>query len=517
MNVEYPTGDSHMRIVAVSLFIMLAIAGMAFAAYILYIASTPYMLVLGLFLLVLSLISGGFNVFAAILYYRSHYYGTYIEDLRSRLKPMVRFPTVAVAMTVYNESPSLVKKNFLRLMEMKYPKRSIRFYMLDDSTRPDLRAELESFCADVGATYMHRPVRTGFKAGNLNNMIRQCREEFLAIFDYDEYLTDTNFLMDTIPFFQDRKVGYVQTEKQNADGNFFSDSVKLFDAFFFKFIQPARALDNTAVFAGSCGVIRKKTLDDIGGFPEYVIEDTFFSFESDVHNYKGLYLPKVYAYGEPIKSFTALVKQQWRYNYGDTQFILYFLRNKPKNIKRGSKLWSIDYITHGFGLNYLSVMLLLFTVASVMIVFSNLPFTHLSIFQFANLGGMALYLEIIGAMAFVLSFMVPMILTKMYFKSVRKGAMIFVLNFALIISRTKAAVSAMLNIDPSSTWKRTKSIKRFDVLGAIRSTKYELSFSGVLFGFGYLAMISNNISGGIWLLFYGLLYLCATVMSYAYG
>ena len=509
--------DSYMRIVAVSLFVILAVAGMAFSIYIIAVATTIYMVALGIFLLVLSTVSGLFNIFAAILYYRSYYYGTYIGRLRSKLKPMLKFPSVAVAMTVYNEDPNLVKKNFARLMKLKYRRNRVKYYLLDDSTKQEIRSDLESFCGSVGAIYMHRSDRKGFKAGNLNNMLRQCKEEFIAIFDYDEYLVNTDFLLDTIPFFQDERVGYVQTEKQNADGNFFSDSVKLFDGFFFKFIQPARALDNTAIFAGSCGVIRKKTLEDVGGFPEYVIEDTFFSFESDLHNYKGLYLPKVYAYGEPITTFTALVKQQWRYNYGDTQFILYFLRNKPKDIKRGSKLWSIDYLTHGFGLNYLSVMLLLFTLASIMIVFSNLPFTHLSIFQFADLGSMAFYLETVGAMAFVLSFMVPIILTKMYFKSTRKGIMIFVLNFALIIARTKAFISALLKIDPSGTWKRSMSMRRFDLLGAIRNTKYELSFSGVLFIFGYLAAVSNNISGGIWLLFYGLLYLCATVMAYAYG
>ncbi len=509
--------DSYMRIIAVSLFILLAFAGMAFALYIISVATTIYMVVLGIFLLVLSIISGLFNIFAAFLYYRSHYYNTYIERLKSKLKPLTKFPSVAIAMTVYNEDPAMVKKNFKRLMGLKYPRNMVKYYMLDDSTKPYNRSSLEAFCKSVGATYIHRKDRSGFKAGNLNNMIRQCREELIAIFDYDEYLINTNFLIDTVPFFQDEKVGYVQTEKQNADGNFFSDSVKLFDGFFFKFIQPARALDNTAIFAGSCGIIRKKTLEDVGGFPEYVIEDTFFSFESDVHNYKGLYLPKVYAHGEPINTFTALVKQQWRYNYGDTQFLFYFLKNKPKDIKRGSKLWSIDYLTHGFGLNYLSVMLLLFTLASIMIVFSNLPFTHLSIFQFANLNSMAFYFETVGAMSFVLSLMVPIILTKMYFKSTRKGIMLFLLNFALIIARTKAFVSALLKIDPSGTWKRSIDVRRLDIVSAIRNTKYELSFSGILFIFGYLAAISNNITGGIWLLFYGMLYLCTTLMAYKYG
>ena len=43
-----------------------------------------------------------------------------------------------------------------------------------------------------------------------------------------------------------------------------------------------------------------------------VIEDTFFSFESDEKNFRSLYIPKVYALGRPLATFTALVKQQKR-------------------------------------------------------------------------------------------------------------------------------------------------------------------------------------------------------------
>jgi cellulose synthase/poly-beta-1,6-N-acetylglucosamine synthase-like glycosyltransferase len=248
-----------------------------------------------------------------------------------------------------------------------------------------------------------------------------------------------------------------------------------------------------------------------------VIEDTFFSFESDVHNYKGLYLPKIYAYGRPVTTFTGLMRQQWRYNYGDTQFMFYFLKKRPRKLNLRSPLWNIDYITHGFGLNYLSVMLLLFTAASIMIVFSNLPFVHLTIFNFIKPGNSTIYLEAFGAVAFVLSLFVPIILTKIYFKSIRKGFMIFLLNFALAVVRTRAAIAALLNRSPSWQWKREKTRKNSDILYSIHSTKYELVLSSGLFIFGYLALASKNMSGGIWLLFYGCLYLCATVMIYKYG
>ena len=79
--------------------------------------------------------------------------------------------------------------------------------------RAEISAELE---ASAGRTILYTctgMIGQGFKAGNLNNMLKHSKEEFIAVFDYDEYLTNKNFLTDLIPFFQDKKVGYVQTEK----------------------------------------------------------------------------------------------------------------------------------------------------------------------------------------------------------------------------------------------------------------------------------------------------------------
>ena len=267
----------------------------------------------------------------------------------------------------------------LRLKSMDYPKSKMKFYLLDDSTNKDTVASLRDFSEKNGITFIHRENRSGFKAGAFNNMLKYSKEDLIAIFDADEYLTDRSFLKELVPYFADKRLAYVQTRKSSFNGTFFSDSVKLFDDFFYTFIQPARAFNNTAIFAGSCGIIKREALDKVGGFPEYVVEDTFFSFEADVNNYKSLYIPKIYAYGMPITTFTALARQQWRYNYGDTQFLGYFFGKLiSKKVALKSRISKVDYVTHGFGLNYLSVMLVLSTIVSLLIVFSNFSFAHMS-------------------------------------------------------------------------------------------------------------------------------------------
>ncbi|MDE1762210.1 MAG: glycosyltransferase [Candidatus Micrarchaeota archaeon] len=509
------------RTLTVLLFITLSVAGMVFSVYLFSIARSPYMYILAVSFMGLSLIAGFFNVYASIWYFRSYFYDGYIKEVVSGFRKSSAKPTVAVVVPVYNEDPEMVERNIAKLRELDYPKSRMHFYLADDSTDERMAASLESVSKKHGFEYIHRDNRTGFKAGALNNALSASKEEFVAVFDADEYLTDKNFITDLLPFFQNKKIAYVQTEKRYAKHSFFSDSVDVFDAFFFKFIQPARSLNNTAIFAGSCGLIRRSALEKIGGFPEYVIEDTFFSFESDMHDFKSLHYPKVYAIGRPIKTFSELVKQQWRYNYGDTQFISYFFRRK--GYRKGSPLSNIDYITHGFGLNYLSVVLIMFTIVSIGVVFAALPFAH---FNFQNISAnflsankIAIYLEILGFFAFTLSLLTPVLLTKIYFKSFKKGFMIFLLNYALAFVRTKAAVATFLKgANPGIHWNRNgvKTVKN-NFPYAVANTRTEISFAAVMFGLGAFSLLQSNISGGVWLLWYGVLYSLSTVMLYKYG
>ncbi len=504
------------RIVTSATFIVMAIAGILFSFYLIYIANSLYMYALAIAFTSLAVVSGLFNIFTAISYYRSYFYEAYIKRIQNQLKPMKVMPTVAVIMPVYNEDVKVVERNLLRLKELKYDRGKVRYYLGDDSTDKATLTELSRFCKAHGIKHVTREGRRGFKAGNINNVLRHSNEDYIAIFDYDEYVTNTNFLTDLVPYFSDPNLAYIQTEKSYRQGkSLFSDSVSLFDAFFFKFIQQARALNNTAIFAGSCGIISRKVLDELGGLPEYIIEDTFFSFESRMKGYRNLYIPKVYAVGKPLTSFTQLVRQQWRYNYGDTQFLQYYYEyRKPKNL---SPLSNVDYVTHGFGLNYISVVLLLFTLVSVLIVFSTVPFTTLTLQQFLQGTYIGVDLEVLGSMAFVLSLIVPVVLTKIYFKSVKKGIMILLLNFALVIVRTKAALAALMHTDPKTVWKRQRSAKRGNLLFAIANTKIEVALSVTLIVLCAVALLENNFIGSVWLLWYAALYMLATVFFYRYG
>ena len=122
-----------LRIVTVVLFVLLAVAGLLFSAYLFVISKSIYMYVLASAFLLLSGVSGFFNIFAAYWYYKAYFYPNYLNSIKRGLKPLEEFPTVAVAVPVYNENPRTVKRTLSKLMTLGYPKDRIRYYLLDDS------------------------------------------------------------------------------------------------------------------------------------------------------------------------------------------------------------------------------------------------------------------------------------------------------------------------------------------------------------------------------------------------
>ena len=238
-----------------------------------------------------------------------------------------------------------------------------------------------------------------------------------------------------------------------------------------------------------------------------------------MHNFKSVYVPKAYALGKPL-TFSELASQQWRYNYGDTQFLFYFIRRIRADKEHRASLFSkVDYLAHGFGLNYLSAILILFTVVSLLTVFSAAPFAYSSTTQFLHASSTAVNLEILGVASFLLSLIVPVALTKAYFGSFSEGFMLFFLNFALSFVRMRGAISAMLSASSLKGWFKGSIIEDRSrrTLAALRAAGTELAFSLVLLFGSATALLLSNISGALWMLWYSALYTSTFFFFLRYG
>jgi len=472
-------------------------------------STNPLTIVLSSLLFLFVLLASVFNILGAWYFLRAYGVG------HSAKKP-VRLPTVAVVVATYNENPKMVAANMLKLKGLDYPKDKIRFYLLDDSTDSKISEQLSKFAKSNGITYKWRSDRTGFKGGAINDFLSNCKEEFMAIFDADEELTNPEFLMETLGWFEtDEKIAYIQTVKSYKQGSVFANAIDATFLFFFEVIQPTRCVDGFSMFCGSCGVLRVKTLKDMGGFPDSVTEDSAYSFFLDLAGYRGIYLKKTYALGQPIEKFSDFERQQWRYNFGNTRLFPDYLQNVGK-IPLGKQ---IHYLAHIFGLHYLSWVLVALAVLTLLVTFSDFrstAYTLSAIFWERNfhitLGiDFVTYLSIFSMLAVVL------IISKLYFHTFKYGFLVYVLNFGISFTRTKAAIYAFLG--GRSTFKAvTRGSKAGNsVFSAFKMTMYQTLFSLVFIFFGAVSFLRADVSGAFWLMWYGLLFSSSFVLAYSRG
>jgi hypothetical protein len=146
-------------------------------------------------------------------------------------------------------------------------------------------------------------------------------------------------------------------------------------------------------------------------------------------------------------------------------------------------------------MNYVSIILILFTLLSVFMIFAAVSPSQVTVNQLLEAHYITTTMEILGIGTFVVSILAPMILTKLHFKSLRKGFMVFMLNFGLSFVRTRAAIAAYLT--HSSPVKRMAEGReeiscRNGNYNTIRNSFSEISFSSILMVLGVFAFIGKQ-------------------------
>jgi cellulose synthase/poly-beta-1,6-N-acetylglucosamine synthase-like glycosyltransferase len=195
--------------------------------------------------------------------------------------------------------------------------------VLDDST--DETAQVANALVDAYASkgfpvsYHHRSNRHGFKAGALAEGLLSAKGEFVAIFDAD-FVPPADFLLKTVHYFTDPKVGMVQARWTHINRNYsFLTEVEaiLLDGHFV-LEHSGRARSHVFFnFNGTAGVWRRSAIDDAGGWQhDTLTEDTDLSYRAQLKGWKFLYLQDVECPAELPVEMTAFKTQQARWAKG---------------------------------------------------------------------------------------------------------------------------------------------------------------------------------------------------------
>lgn len=232
------------------------------------------------------------------------------------------WPTVDIYVPSYNESLDVVRDTVLAAQCIDYPRDKIKIYLLDDGKR----SEFAVFAADAGVGYITRDDNRHAKAGNLNHAMRITKGELITVFDCDHVATRA-FLQATVaPFLKDPKLALLQTPHYFYSPDPFERNLKAArdipneGALFYGPVQQGNDNWNATFFCGSCAVIRRSALEEIGGFAtETVTEDAHTALKMQRLGWKSAFLALPLAAGLATERLGLHIVQRTRWARGMTQ------------------------------------------------------------------------------------------------------------------------------------------------------------------------------------------------------
>ncbi|HET7179448.1 MAG TPA: cellulose synthase family protein [Chryseosolibacter sp.] len=233
-----------------------------------------------------------------------------------------REPFVTIQLPVYNEK-YVVERLIEAVANIDYPKEKMEVQILDDSTDETsgiIYQKIEWLKkSDLNIRHLHRADRKGFKAGALDEGLHSANGDFIVIFDSD-FVPAPEFLKRTLPYFEDPKVGVVQTRWGHINEDY--SLITQIQAFgldaHFSIEQSARNEAGSFInFNGTCGIWRKECIVDAGGWSaDTLTEDLDLSYRAQLKGWKFKYLEDVVTPGELPVVMPVIKLQQYRWNKG---------------------------------------------------------------------------------------------------------------------------------------------------------------------------------------------------------
>ncbi len=232
------------------------------------------------------------------------------------------WPTVDVYIPTYNEPMSIVRATVLGAMAMDWPPDRVRVYLLDDGRREEFR----EFAAECGIGYITRDNNLHAKAGNLNNAMVQSDGEFIAVFDSDHIPTRAFLQMTMGWMVAEPRLALVQTPHHFYSPDPFQRNlaagtrVPAEGNMFYGLVQDANDYWNATFFCGSCAVLRRTALEEIGGFAvETVTEDAHTMLKMHRRGWDSAYLKLPLAAGLATERLILHIGQRVRWARGMIQ------------------------------------------------------------------------------------------------------------------------------------------------------------------------------------------------------
>ncbi|NCC77163.1 MAG: glycosyltransferase, partial [Clostridia bacterium] len=232
-----------------------------------------------------------------------------------------QLPMVSIHVPAYNEPPDMMIQTINALAQLDYPRFEV--LIIDNNTKdPAVWQPVEAHCRTMGPRFrfFHVDPLAGFKAGALNYALRETSPgaEVVAVIDSD-YIVDPNWLRALTPYFADPNMAIVQGPQDYRDGdeNTFKAMCLAEYRGFFQIGMVTRNERNAIIQHGTMTMVRRKVLDEVGGWAEWCItEDAELGLRIFEKGYAACYVPHSFGKGLMPDTFVDFKKQRFRWAYG---------------------------------------------------------------------------------------------------------------------------------------------------------------------------------------------------------
>ncbi len=259
---------------------------------------------------------------------------------------------IDVLITAYGEDLGVIRRTVTAALAIEGRHLT---WVLDDGHSDEVRA----LAAELGARYVRRLESHGAKAGNINHALTLAKGDYFVVLDAD-FVPSPRFLIETLPFFIEEKVAFVQTPQ--VYGNLhtvIARGAAYMQSVFYRFVQPGRNRFNAALCVGTNVIFRRSAIDEIGGlYTDSKSEDVWTTLTLHENGWRSVFIPDVLAIGDAPETVEAYSKQQLRWATGGFEILLRYNPFSPK--RRLTMDQRIQYlVTASFYLTGISPLLLL--------------------------------------------------------------------------------------------------------------------------------------------------------------
>lgn len=210
------------------------------------------------------------------------------------------WPSVDIFIPTYQEELSIIRTTILAALNIDWPEDKVNIFILDDGKR----SSIQEFATQINVGYITRDNNLHAKAGNINQALTVTKGDYVTIFDCG-HIPVRSFLQLTMGWFlEDKNLALIQTPHHSYSPDLFARNPGSFktmpdeNSLFYGMVQSDDASWNEAFFSGSCAVLKRSALLEVGGIAvETITEAAHTALRLQRKGYSSAYINVIQASG----------------------------------------------------------------------------------------------------------------------------------------------------------------------------------------------------------------------------